>query len=167
MITPEQFYPHDDRPDDMNRRRMWTAIQRGISPSSLFTILDRRSFLFGVAAAVLLYFTVIGVSTSIREAMNSAKPQAVRLDEAYQSAIEEFERLVPAMAYNSTISKNDKNYVETRKQQINNIDLAIAGLKSEMQGGDLSPLKQQRLRQLYGMKLNVLQQLINYGEIEL
>jgi hypothetical protein len=167
MIRKEEFYR--ETADKPTRQRMWSAIRREIHPprAAMFAIGDLRSFCYGGIAAALLYFAGVGLVATVRERANDAKPRAVRLDEAYQSAIEDFEKIVPAMATGGATAPNGGSYVEGRKQQLASISAAIAALKSEMQLGDLSPLKQQRLRQLYGMKLTVLQQLIDQGEFEL
>jgi hypothetical protein len=167
MIRKEEFYR--EFADKPARQRMWAAIRREMHPSraGMFLIGDRRSFLYGAVVALLLYFAGVGIVATIRETANNAKPRAVRLDEAYQSAIDEFERIVPAMANDGASAPTDRTYIDGRKQQLASITSAIASLKSGTQLGDLSPLKQQRLRQLYGMKLTVLQQLIDQGAFEL
>ena len=54
-----------------------------------------------------------------------------------------------------------------RLAQVRKIDEAIGALRSTTGDGDLSPLLQRRLRQLYSLKLQALQQLIENGEWEL
>ena len=57
--------------------------------------------------------------------------------------------------------------LSTREDQLRSLDAAIVDLKNEVNGHDLSPLKRARLRQLYSLKLRVIQEMIEQGEIEL
>ena len=91
----------------------------------------------------------------------------MKLDAAYQSAIEEFERVVPQIVSIGGNNPGEINYFTIRKEQLLKIDDAIAGLRSESSGSDLSSLKQKKLRELYSMKLKVLQEMVENGEIEL
>ncbi len=169
MINQEKFYTPSEHPDGTTKLRMWNNIQRELynRKSSLFSIQDRRSFLYGIAAAFLLYFASVGVYTTIKHTQENAKPGVVRLDEAYQSAIKDFETIIPQMVSGTAINDNDKQYIEVRKEELRKIDDAIFNFKKEIGGGDCSPLSQLRLRQLYSMKLTVLQELIDKGEKEL
>jgi len=166
MIQPDTFYQPDDHPSKQSKIRMWSAIQRetGSRKGSVFAIADFRSFAYGIAAAALLYFASVGVYSTVRQSFENSKPQVVRLDEAYQSAIEDIEKFVPQVTYSNAITEPDKNYLEDRKDQLKKIDLAIEEFKHDIGSGDCSPRTQQRLRQLYSMKLSVLQELIDKGE---
>jgi hypothetical protein len=169
MIDAGKFYTHDDLPERSAKFRMWANIKKEIQQSkySASYVVDKRSFVWGVAASVIIYFTSVGVYTTVRQSMQNSRPQVVKFDAAYQSAINEFERVVPQTVSNSAADPNTKNFITIRKEQLSKIDEAIAGLRSESAGADLSSLKQKKLRELYGMKLKVLQEMIENGEIEL
>ncbi|MBI3189130.1 MAG: hypothetical protein HYZ33_00625 [Ignavibacteriales bacterium] len=169
MMKPEQFYNQQEHTDSESKKRMWQTIRKETKPpsSSLLCIESKRSFFFGIAAAILLYFTSVGIFTTIRQTIENGKPQAIRFSEAYQSAIEDFENVIPQLVSSTAISEKDKSYLQVRKEQLAKIDAAINSFEKEHRGRDVSPLIQQRLRQLYSMKLQVLQQLIDKGEIEL
>ena len=51
-----------------------------------------------------------------------------------------------------------------KQQQLDLIDQAIRELRSNIARTDLSPVKQSRLRQLYSLKLQVLQDLLEHGD---
>lgn len=169
MITPDEFYTRGELPSTEGRERMWSSIEAEIRTRkrSLLFIPDRRSFVYGIAASILIYFTAVGVYTTVRNAIVSAQPEAIRLDEAYQSAIEQFERIVPAVTSNGPVDERRENLLTMRKEQLNKLNEAINELKRETLANDVSPLKQKRLRNLYSMKLQVLQDMIENGEIEL
>ncbi|MBI3194812.1 MAG: hypothetical protein HYZ34_10165 [Ignavibacteriae bacterium] len=169
MISQEQFYHQHEHPDSKSKERMWKAIRSQIRQpgASLLYIESKRSFIYGIAAALLLYFTSVGVYITIGQAIESGKPQEVRFNEAYQSAIQDFEKVLPQLTNGMFANEKERDYVRVRKEQLAKIDAAIMSFLSERGKGDVSPLAQSRLRNLYSMKLQVLQQLINQGEIEL
>ena len=161
------FYTQEDHPSPEQKRRMWRAVRPGASRkrSVLMFIPDARSFAYGIAASVFIYFSAVGVLSTVRNSIAGAKPDAVRLDEAYQSAIEQFERVVPRLV----ASKDAKTgpALAEREAELSRMNAAIAELRLATGEGDLSPLKQRRLRQLYSLKLQVLQEMIENGEVEL
>jgi hypothetical protein len=169
MIDPGKFYTHDELPDRSAKTRMWQNITRELRHAKypLSYVVDKRSFFWGVAASVIIYFTSVGIYTTVKQSVQNSRPDVVKLDAAYQSAINEFERVVPQTVSNTVADPNAKNYIVVRKEQLSKINEAIAGLRSESTGADLSSLKQRKLRELYGMKLKVLQEMIENGEIEL
>ncbi len=169
MINPEQFYGSGDTPSHERRRKMWNTIEEEIigKKKSFLFIPDRISFVYGIAASVILYFTAIGVASTVRNAVADSKPEVVRLDEAYRSAIEQFERVVPLSVASSMQDEERATYLSSRKAQLQKLDNAINELRQETRNADLSPLKQKRLRQLYSLKLRVLQEMMENGEIEL
>jgi len=166
MTKPEQFYGPADNPSERTKERMWLAIERAIlgkRRGGLF-ITDRRSFYYGVAAAIALVFMSVGMFTVASNLVNASRPESIRLDLAYESAIHDFERFVPAV---TSVEPQQKDILLTRKDQLRILDAAIADLKKDVNGHDLSPLKRARLRQLYSMKLHVVQEMIEQGEIDL
>jgi hypothetical protein len=169
MINPEQFYGSGDIPSPERRRNMWNKIEEEVidKKKSFLFIPDRISFVYGIAASVILYFTAIGVTSTLRNAVADSRPEVVRLDEAYRSAIEQFERVVPLSISNASQDEQRTSYLSARKAQLQKLENAINELKRETSGADLSALKQKRLRQLYSLKLQVLQEMIENGEIEL
>ena len=166
MIDPDIFYGPNDVPSDRLRKTMWNAIEQNLRPRHQHDLhfVHRRSFLMGVAATIILIFTSVGVYVTARNAIESSKPETIRLDLTYENAIQQFERFVPATSY---AEPDGKNFLTTRKEQLQNLDRAIVALKGEMNGSDVSPMKRTKLRQLYSLKLHVIQDMIEQGEIEL
>lgn len=167
MIHPDSFYSENDYPQRQQKSSMWARIKDEIAGrSKIFFLSDRRSFLYGMAASFLLMFAAVGVYATLRGAIEYSQPQAVKLDKAYQSAIREFEELAV-----QTVSENQNSITNelalTRKEHLHLLDRAIHELKQETNSNDLSTLKRSRLRQLYSLKLKLLQEMIEQGEIEL
>jgi hypothetical protein len=162
MISPDQVYDSTDVPGDGTRKRLWRGVRKGLKPgrASFLRIPERRSFLYGMAASLILYFSAVGLLSTVSGALEGSRPHDVRLDEAYMSAIRELEKVMPTASAAG-------EYVAARRIQLSTLDDAIGVLWKEAQLGDLSPLKQQRLRQLYGMKIQILQSVIEKGSITL
>ncbi|MFH0989331.1 MAG: hypothetical protein V1799_04855 [bacterium] len=169
MIHPDEFYNPEDCPAPDRREMMWNRIASRFLPAKrgLFSVLDRRSFLYGAAAMIVLYLSLTGAYHTLRGMIDNSQPTVLKLDHAYQSAITEFERVLPAVANTQSQVEPILGQMKARKEQIRLLDDTIQMLRTEANGVDLSPTKRSRLRELYSMKLQILQQMIEQGEIEL
>ena len=163
MISPERFYAPEASPGDEAKRRIWRNVKKGLKhPKRVLPLInDRRSFLLGMAASLIVYFTAVGIISTLRVSFENSRPHPIRLDQAYMNAIREFEKVIPRTA------SAGGEYLSARQDQLVTLDAAIETLWKEADRGDLSPLKQLRLRQLYGIKLQSLQSMIENGDISL
>jgi hypothetical protein len=168
MIKPNDFYSSDDTPSNGTIGKVWRTIQGRAAPlqTPAWFIADARSFAWGMAATVVLGLAVIGAWTLARQAMENSQPQPLRLEKAYVSAINEFEQVLPLVTAKVQVAQG-KDELSQRAQQLKLLDTAIGQLRLQTNGSDMSPLIRERLRQLYGLKLQILQQMIEKGEIEL
>ncbi|MCU0452506.1 MAG: hypothetical protein MUE68_02520 [Bacteroidetes bacterium] len=173
MIDPEQFYAPSDAPSAESRRRMWTSVESRIRPQGRpWLVLERRSFALGMAASVLLLLAGFGTFSTVERMLDNSRPTALRVDQAYRSAIREFEILASEPPKAHTVSTQDavvprQEVFRSRQDELRSIDEGIASLRAEMTSGDISPVKRARLRDLYAKKLVVLQSMIEQGEITL
>ncbi len=169
MIQPDEFYNKNDYPDSQSTGRMWNSIRNSLRRrrTPVFSFIDRRSFMFGAAAALLLWFAGIGIVSMVRQSVDTAKPGEERVDEAYLSAIEEFEKIIPSQSVQPGYYDVTNGYLTLQYKRLLDIDTAISDFKREIGSNDYSPLIRQRLRQLYRMKLAVIQELLNQGVKEL
>lgn len=167
MIDPKQFYTKDDHPDSMTKQRMWKSISMLLFQvkNTTFFMFDQKSFVYGMAASFILMFACIGVYSTFRQFIENSQPNEIKADKAYQSAINEFEHLLYSTNAGSVRSPNN-DLVSARKNQLRYLNDAIDKLKQDMNSHDLSPLKRQRLFELYTMKLTLLQNIVQQGEIE-
>lgn len=169
MIHPDKFYRNDELPDERTRQRLWKGIQKRVRrtrPLPSF-VRDARSFGYGIAATVLLYLSAVGALTIVKDAVQNSQPAVVQVDQAYQSAIKAFEQIMPRLASTTQSEPDRGGELLARKDQIHMIDKAIEEFRRETNNSDLSPMKRTRLRQLYSMKLQILIDMIDNGEIEL
>lgn len=169
MIESEKYYSKEDEPNIKTRKNMWDKIQKEIYPlkHTLFMILDRRSFLYGIAASIIIYLSSVGIYHLIIDIEERSQPMVIRLDEAYISAISEFERVMPVITTAKAQSSQSLDQINGRKEQLKLLDEAIEELRGEINHRDISPLKRARLRNLYSIKLQILQKMIEQGDIEL
>ena len=169
MIGPEKYYSKDDMPDRKTKDKMWNEIQKEIHlvKRTLFMIPDRRSFFYGIAASILIYLSSVGIYHLISGIEERSQPMVIRLDEAYMSAISGFERVMPAITAAKAQSSQLFDQINGRKLQLKLLDEAIEELRREINHRDISPIKRSRLRNLYSMKLQILQKMIEQGDIDL
>lgn len=164
-MNADDFYKPSDSPSQGQRQKMWRAVEAATRQQAalVFAIRDRRSFLYGMAAAILMAFSCIGIYSVLTTALQSREPAELRFDAAYRSAIQEFESVLPTATRDD--AGDSVNLI--KRQQLALIDAAVRELREDIARTDLSPLKRSRLRQLYSMKLRVLQEIIAQGDIEL
>ena len=167
MIESGSFYSKKDTPNKKIQERLWHSIADRITPTAAGPkkSFDRMSFLYGIAASFVVMFTCIGVYSTYRQVADVSLPQEIKTDKAYQSAIREFESVVYAKPNSASSERNNRNVL--RKKQLNFLDDAINELRQETNSHDLSPLKRQRLHELYNLKLSLLQEILQQGELEL
>ncbi len=172
MIDPEQFYQKSDNPSSGSRRRMWRSIESRIGPrSSPWLVLERRSFMLGMAATVIMLLAGVGAVSAVNRLIDNARPEAARVDRAYMSAISQFEdltaRLTPTSATKGTAPElqSRRDRFLSRQEELQSLDLGIEQLRADLRTGELSPVSRARLRDLYSRKLIVLLDMIEQGEI--
>ena len=169
MINPNNMYREDDFPTGEERNSMWRKIEKSIAPvrTPIFFIHDRRSFVYGIAAAFVLYFASFGAWQAVKQQMEGDLPVEIKVDQAYRSAIGALEEVIPVALPHQQTTPQDSGILSARQQQLQLLDTAIINLRKETGANDLSPVLRARLRQLYSLKLQVLQHMIEHGEIEL
>lgn len=169
MIRPDDFYRADELPDGRSMKRMRQAVEAGIPQfrSNPWIVGDYRSFYVGMAASIVLMLALVGAWTLAKQAFENAQPEPLKVERAYVSAIQEFERVVPSIEVKGNVKPQAAEQLKQRQEQLRLVNAAVKELRQETNGRDLSPLKRERLRQLYSQELKILQQMIEAGDIEL
>ena len=88
------------------------------------------------------------------------------MESAYQAAIRGFENVALSQDAQRT-SPGKRGLASIQQIQLQFLNSAIDELKRETKSNDLSPLKRLRLHELFNMKLQLLQEMIQQGDIEL
>ncbi len=168
MIDPTSFYPEHDQLDEKTREQVWSGIAKSLPQQQIPFIprMERRSFLYGMAASFIIFFTGLGMVTAYKHIVELSQPAEIKTDKAYQSAIKAFENVLLSSGTASVRSEKD-DLTTLRALRLQYLNNAIEELRREMGTNDLSPLKRQRLNQLYTLKLKMLQDMIQQGELQL
>ncbi len=168
-MKPDEFYRNSDLPTPKAQERMWSVIEQEITGKKYgktVFFFHKQSFTYGVAASIVIMLASFGVYSGIERALANSRPDDVKFDVAYRSAIKELEKVVPAVE-KTVVNSPKADILQTRKEQISLLDTEISFLQRDSKRGDLSELKQSKLRQLYRQKLAILQEMIENGEIPL
>lgn len=169
MIRPDEFYRKDEQLSSSQEGKIWKSVKREFGRWEGFgaRAADARSFVLGMAAMLALLFLGLGGYGITTRSLEQSKPIVLRIDDAYRNAIATFEEVLPAYAATFSSSKADSLGILSRTEQLKRVDEAIGELRGSVALHDLSPMKREKLRELYSLKLKILQEMIEKGEVEL
>jgi hypothetical protein len=158
MIAPDNFYNHEDSPDHGERQRMWKRILQTLPMPRrrVFVIRDIRSFVYGMAATVVLGFAALGVAQFIHQLRQSSEGEQIL---AYQEAIRRFEAAVTATAQTSGDEGNGR--MASWNKEVDMVEQAIQDLRIDIRQKGSTPLKAAKLLKLYALKLQILQSIVD------
>lgn len=162
MIRPEKFYDGKDNPSMIKRKKMWRNIERGLDLRMYQAPFHFKSFAFGMAASVILFFTSIGIYNTVQNYFDSKKPGSVKINNAYREIIYDLEKIIPAKISAESIAVDE--FIRSRREKLENIDKGIYELQAVSRNSDFSTIKQERLRELYLMKLRIIEEIIKMEE---
>lgn len=165
-MNSDHFYRESDHPTPQDKKRMWNRIEAAVRPPTGLRIADRGSFVYGMAASLLLLFSAYGVYHAVQHVTETRTPAALRFEEAYRSAIDGFEDVLPA-AINAADPDRAPGITDMQRQRLALIDAAIREMQADVNRTDLSPLKRSHLRQLYILKLQAMFDIIERGDTRL
>lgn len=169
MIKPEDFYSENEYPATNSRKRMWGKIQKSLPRDSAapFFNVDLRSFSFGFGMAFTVIFVCVGIFTLFSKFVSQDEPAYVKINNAYSKAIEEVENSIPQLKAVAANQAGNGSRIDAGKSKLSVIDAGIKEIQSDSGPGDFSPVKQNRLRELYKMKLEILSRMIDMEESRL
>lgn len=162
MIDPKDFYSDEENPQQPVKRKMWRKISKEIKRErkKIFGDIELRSFVFGLAAAVIAFFALTGVYTTIRNLSEKKLPDQIRINNVYKKAVADFEKALPLATDKKDRTVKVDDWISSRHEEMQNIDAAIVQISNDLQHRDFSPLKQKRLRELYRLKLKIIDEII-------
>jgi hypothetical protein len=162
MIDKNNFYGKDSEIPARSKARIWYNIKNVIAPGRkhFFGGIELKSFAFGIAASVLIFFASVGIKSTINNYVDSNLSFEQQINAFYLDAISKFEKNLPTVAsYNDEPGLNDDLLV-VKKEQLGTVDEAIKIFNSEGNTFDKSRIKQVRLMELYKMKLQLLNEIL-------
>ncbi|MCF8242379.1 MAG: hypothetical protein K9J16_13425 [Melioribacteraceae bacterium] len=159
MIDPQKFYKDDQNIPSKKRREIWRNISNRLpkGESSINSFIHKQSFALGFAFSLLLILSAIGLY-SVINSINISKGENEIINNTYSAAINEFERSLPIILSSKNMSMETSQILEARKEQLDFIDSAIDEMRSE--SPNYIEEKQKRLRDLYRMKLKIIDNII-------
>ncbi len=162
MKNKKKFYGDDYSIPFRTKSRIWRNVKRDLRPErkSLLSVIEFRSFAIGMAAAVILFFTVVGVETTLSGYIESKRPVTQKINNVYSETIDRFEKTLPIVSVDASASTKDQRLIPVKMEELRTIDEAIKIFKDDQGKNDNSPLKQTKLRELYKMKLQLLNELL-------
>ncbi len=165
MIDPKEFYFEHEKMTADQKRRVWNRISKNLkSKISTKFIIEFRSFAFGFASSLMLLFAALGIFSLIQNRLYENQPDVMRLNNIYKQTISEMEEILPSQnkLRNASIIVDEK--IAGKKDKLANLNQAINEINSESRFELYSSLKQDRLLNLYRMKLNVIEEIISIEE---
>ena len=163
MISPDQFYSEEDNPLSNQKEKVWKKINSEFKSKSLFEGLDFRSYSFGIATAVIIFFAVIGLISIVDYLDETREPEIVKLNETYSHALAKLEELTKTKK-NYTRETNLDELMAVKKENLRGIDRAIIETNLNDGDDDISYLRQLHLLELYRIKLKLIEDIIIMGE---
>jgi hypothetical protein len=166
MISKREFYKKNDVPGSFGKSRMWNNIRKELISNYLAgdNSIEWRSFFYGIAAAVILFFTLVGFYTVLDTVSDNQKPQIVHITEAYRNTAAKLESIIPEKLMSDQSVDIDEQLLP-KKEKLIYVNEAISDLQTEYNKNDYSKLKLQRLYSLYKMKLEILEEIIAMEDI--
>lgn len=162
MIDKKDFYGQNDYPLKPEKQKMWRRISKELKSESkkLLGDIELRSFIFGLAAAVIAFFTLTGVYTTIKNLSDEKLPDQVKINNVYKKVVADFEKALPIASDKTNRTVKVDDWISSRHEEMKNINTAITEISNDLQQKDFSPLKQKRLRELYRLKLKIIDEII-------
>jgi len=162
MNKQNKFYDDNEYPNKELSEMMWEEIKHNITPikKEFNFLIEKKSFAFGFAAAVLLLITSINLYTYLTSFTIRSEPEISKINRVYSQTINGMEKLLPAALFNETKIVNVDKRLQADLENFSNVNQAINELKFEFVPDDISLIKQKRLRTLYQIKLKIIEQLI-------
>ncbi len=168
MKQQNKFYERNESPDSELSKKMWNEIEKNIISNRKefnFTI-ERKSFTIGFSAAAIFVLIIFNLYAFLSNIAFNNEPEIMKINRTYSKTISRMEILLPASLFDENQSINLDEQLVANLENLNGVNQAINELYSDFSSQDLSLIKQERLRNLYKMKLDVLESLILMEETQ-
>lgn len=162
-----QFYDSNDKPTEFEKELMWHSISSEMQENRLrsVSIIHWRSFWYGSVAAVFAFFAFYGAYTLFISQSNSSYNKQAQVDMVYDSALKELASLSPTLIEKT--EGPERQRLESQIQNLDEIDLMIKEIRSDMLLNGSSELKRRQLRRLYALKMDQVKALLLADQIRL
>ncbi len=161
MIRRTEFYKEEDRITRVQKSRIWQAVHFQLFSGDLKSHFnfEWRNYTLGMATSVILFLAGIGVWTLIGDSRINAESELSLLNSTYSQAIYKLEKIAARKLSNSNV-KNLDELLQAKSERLNSVSNAISEIKTNKELREFETIKEKRLRQLYLMKLEILDEII-------
>ncbi|MBN1301355.1 MAG: hypothetical protein JW995_09070 [Melioribacteraceae bacterium] len=162
MKKYSDYYDTSDYHSPVLKNGMWMKIRDSIAEPAdrnLFKI-DLRSYALGIMSAIIISFSIAGIRSIYMTFYNDSLPELVRMNKTYLTATEGLEKLVAERIRQSEIKTPDEGILN-KNESLASINKAIQEIQISAFYKDYSSVKQQRLKTLYLMKPQILDEIIS------
>ncbi|RNC79621.1 MAG: hypothetical protein ED557_13945 [Balneola sp.] len=164
----ESFYNSSDLPTEEEKQAVWGGVQSSLKkpkPAKIIHI-HWKSFWVGNAAAVLLIFAAVGIvfTGNSLQNLSNAENSDEQIYETLNSATNQLSDLPPLLIDQATEGR--RSSLESTTHAIEEIDLLIEELKTDILINGESPVKRNTLKRLYATKLDFYKDLLLNEELE-
>jgi len=162
MEMHNKFYKKNESPGSELSKKMWNEIEQNINPvkKEFRFIVERKSFSIGFSAAALLVIVIFNLYAFLSSIVFNNEPEIIKINKTYSETIIGMERILPAALFDESKSIDVDEQLLANLENLDNVNQAITDLHDDFSSQDVSIIKQDRLRTLYRMKLDVLENLI-------
>jgi hypothetical protein len=162
MKKQNKFYEEKDYPNSELSKKMWSEIEDNmVLPQKEFRFtIERKSFVWGFSSAALLLIIVFNIYAFLSNVVMNNEPEIIKINRTYSKTISGMERILPAAYFTESRSGYIDDELNANLENLSYVNEAITDLQKDFSNNDVSVIKQNRLRGLYRMKLNVLESLI-------
>jgi len=164
-MSTSPFYQRSDLPTKDEKSSIWRVISQEIPAKSRNLSMIKihfPSFIYGSVASILLILSVFGVATLYSKV---SLPTQNRIDVSYEDAISTMNTVSHELIDLAPVHK--RPMLEAKQGTMEEIDSAIAEIRSDMLLKGNTEYKQRQLRRLYAIKLDYMKELLLKGEQEL
>lgn len=156
----------NSEPTNVELKSIWNNIEPEIpkKKTTLILIRDKTSFYYGVAASIIIFFAVNGLYQFILDLNWNSKQDIQKAQIMYHEAVSRLEEIPVLVSGNK--EENNSGYIESRRKGLKLIDQRINELQNDITKTPISSdLQFDELRKLYSKKIDLIQQMLQKGEI--
>jgi hypothetical protein len=155
------FYLEQDFPTKEEKIELWESISMGVHPNQFHKKrpIDWRSFWMGSVAALIVFFSFIGLFTTVKSLRAPTNLSGYQIDEAYEEALTNLQMLSPKLVAHET-GVNSQNVISVQQENLEEIDTMIEEIRTDMLINGVSDIKRRQLKRLYAMKLQIVKELL-------
>ena len=162
MVDKNKFYDKNDYPGKKTEKILWNNIRNSIVDNIMNrrTVIDLKSFIYGMAFTVIISIISITAIKFVPQLFFNYKSEEVKINRAYSSAANELEKSLPNFITTLDKSERTRELLNVRLEELQYLNEAIKQYNHTLSQSDISLIKQQRLLELYQLKIDVINKII-------